>query len=81
MPERKKLEQGVKKLVDVKRLRGLIAEAKMSQAQVAKKIGVSENTFYSKMRTGKFYVYEAKRISEVLCIEHPEEIFFADKFA
>ena len=64
-------------MVDTNKLRGLIAERGLTGGQVAKKIGISDKTFYSKMKTGAFGVDEANKMIMVLNIENPCEIFFA----
>ena len=65
-------------MVDVKRLRGIIAERGLSQRKVAEEIGMTEKTFYRKMRNGIFGTDEASRLVEVLSIENPAGIFFAE---
>ena len=48
-----------------------------SMRSVAREIGLSETSFYKKMKTGQFSLREAEIISRSLQIEHPELIFFA----
>ena len=57
------------------KLRGIIAENNMSQAQVAKSIGLSEKTFYRKMKKGIFGTDEVKRLIDLLHIDNPVDIF------
>ena len=57
------------------KLRGIIAERGFSQREVAKQIGISEKTFYSKMKNGVFGTDEAERMIELLKIEDPATIF------
>ncbi|MBS5550307.1 MAG: helix-turn-helix transcriptional regulator [Oscillospiraceae bacterium] len=64
-------------MVAVNKLRGIIAERGMSQRQVAKYLGMTEKTFYSKMQKGVFGTDEAEKMIELLSIENPSEIFFA----
>lgn len=59
------------------KLRGIIAERGFSQREVAKKIGISEKTFYSKMKNGVFGTDEADRMIELLKIEDPASIFLS----
>lgn len=66
-------------MVDTNRLRGIIAERGTSQRQVANHLGVSEKTFYSKMKSGVFGTDEAEQLIRLLKIENPAEIFFAGK--
>lgn len=63
--------------MNVQKLRGIIAERGLSQREVAKAIGVSEKTFYSKMKKGVFGTDEAETMVELLQIENPADIFFA----
>lgn len=66
-------------MVDTNRLRGIIAERGTSQRQVANHLGVSEKTFYNKMKSGVFGTDEAEQLIRLLKIENPAEIFFAGK--
>nr|DAM23320.1 MAG TPA: SOS-response transcriptional repressor [Caudoviricetes sp.] len=59
------------------KLRGIIAERGFSQREVAKQIGISEKTFYSKMKNGVFGTDEADRMIELLKIEDPATIFLS----
>lgn len=61
------------------RLRGIIAENGLSQRDVAKAIGMSEKTFYSKMKNGKFGIDEAEAMIRLLKIENPAAIFLTPK--
>lgn len=61
------------------KLRGIIAERGFSQREVAKQIGISEKTFYSKMKNGVFGTDEADRMIELLKIEDPASIFLSTK--
>ena len=65
-------------MVDLTRLRGLIAECELSQRKVAHLMGMAEKTFYNKMKTGNFLLSEAARLIDILDIEDPAAIFFAD---
>lgn len=64
-------------MIDVNRLRGMISEKGMSQRKVAKILGMTEKTFYTKMRKGVFDSDEMQCMVDVLQIENPSEIFFA----
>ena len=66
-------------MVAVNKLRGIIAERGMSQRQVAKCLGMTEKTFYSKMQKGDFGTDEAEKMVELLSIKNPSEIFLAQK--
>lgn len=66
-------------MVATEKLRGIIAEQGLSQRQVAKKLGMTEKTFYSKMKKGVFGTDEVDQMITILKIENPVEIFFAQK--
>lgn len=61
------------------RLKGIIAENGLSQRDVAKAIGMSEKTFYTKMKNGKFGIDEAEAMIQLLKIENPAPIFLTSK--
>ena len=65
-------------MVDVNRLRGLIAERGLSQRKVAKLLGMAEKTFYSKMKSGIFVSTEMSALIELLDISDPTGIFFTE---
>lgn len=64
-------------MVATDKLRGIIAEKGLSQRKVAESLGVSEKTFYTKMKKGTFGLDEASRMIELLGIENPADIFFS----
>lgn len=64
-------------MVDTNKLRGLMAERKLTGAKVAEALGISDKTFYTKMKTGAFGVDEANTLVELLGITDPVKIFFA----
>lgn len=64
-------------MLDVKKLKGKIAEKGLTQAAVAKEIGMSETTFSRKMKSGKFGLDDAEKMISVLSINNPSDIFFA----
>lgn len=64
-------------MVKTDEIRGLIAKHGLSQADVAKAIGISSQTFYRHMESGVFGSDEMEKMIEVLHIENPGEIFFA----
>lgn len=57
------------------RLKGIIAEKGLSQREVAKSIGLSEKTFYTKMKKGIFGTDEAEAMIRLLEIKDPASIF------
>lgn len=68
-------------MIDTSRLRGIIVERGYSQRKVAAELGISETTFYNKMRAGVFNSTEISALIKLLDIRHPMEIFFADVVA
>ena len=63
-------------MVDTDRLRGLMAQHRLTQADVAKYLGIGTTTFYRKMKTQKFDTDECEKLIELLGIKDPT-IFFA----
>ena len=66
-------------MVETNKLRGIIAERGMSQRQVARQHGMTEKTFYSKMKRGVFGTDEVEKMINLLSIKNPIEIFLAGK--
>lgn len=62
--------------MNVAKLRGVIAERGFPQRKVAESIGVTEKTFYNKMKKGVFGTDEAEKMIHLLSIDNPSEIFF-----
>ena len=58
-------------------LRGRIAQKGTSQRKVARRLEITERTFYQKMKRGLFSSDEIFRMMEMLEIDDPREIFFA----
>lgn len=65
--------------MNVAKLRGVIAERGFSQRKVAESIGVTEKTFYNKMKKGVFGTDEVEKMIHLLSIENPADIFFDRK--
>lgn len=65
-------------MVDVDRLRGLMAQNRLTQADVAEYMGISINTFYRKMKKRKFDTDDCEKLIELLHITDPS-IFFETK--
>nr|WP_315022960.1 helix-turn-helix transcriptional regulator [uncultured Aminipila sp.] len=60
-------------------LRGKMAEKRMSQSELAKRIGMSENSLSRKLLgTRDFRLAEIIKIIDELQIQNPGEIFFAN---
>ena len=66
-------------MVNVKKLRGKMAEKDRTGIDMAKVIKKTPKTFYDKMKKGVFDSDEITAIVEDLGIENPMEIFFADE--
>lgn len=65
-------------MVDTDRLRGLMAQHRLTQADVAKHLGIGTTTLYRKLKQGKFDTDECEKLIELLEIKDPT-IFFAKK--
>lgn len=65
-------------MVATDKLRGIIAERGLSQRNVAKHLGMTEKTFYDKMKKGVFNSNEISEMISYLNIENPFNIFFAE---
>lgn len=63
-------------MIDTKELRDVIFNRGLSQRKVAKHLGMTEKTFYSKMKRGIFDSDEICEMVKLLEIENPCEIFF-----
>lgn len=73
------MKKGGKVLVDTNKIRGLIAERRLTQQEVSQKMGIAPKTFYEKMKKGVFSTDEADDLIHILKIDNPAEIFFADE--
>ncbi|WP_300081861.1 DUF739 family protein [uncultured Thomasclavelia sp.] len=63
-------------MIDTQKLKGIIAEKNTSQRQVAFALGMTEKTFYEKMKIGIFGSDEIDKMIELLEIKNPVSIFF-----
>lgn len=63
-------------MIRTDKLRGIMAQQNMSQSDVAKAIGITPKTFYSKMKKGVFGSDEIDAMIATLKIKNPGEIFF-----
>lgn len=66
-------------MINVNKLKGLISENDLSQRKLADMLGMSETTFYTKMKRGVFDSDEMEAMIEILKISNPIEVFFASK--
>lgn len=70
------VKKGDDDMIDTQKLKGLIAERGTSQRQVAFAIGITEKTFYKKMKIGVFGSDEIDKMINFLDISDPVPIFF-----
>ena len=66
-------------MVNVQKLRGVMAEKGRTGRDMAAIIKKTPKTFYEKMKKGVFDSDEIMAIVENLSIENPAEIFFAEE--
>lgn len=64
-------------MINTNKLRGIIIEQGKTQEDVARYIGITPKTFYTKMKKGVFGSDEIEKMIEYLNIESPMPIFFA----
>lgn len=65
-------------MIDTDKLRGVIAERRLSQKQVAEHLEMVPATFYAKMKKGVFDSDEISDMIAFLGITDPLKIFFAE---
>ncbi len=65
-------------MIDTNKLKGVIMERGFSQRKLAEELGMTEKTFYAKMKKGIFDSAEMSAMVEKLNISNPTEIFFAE---
>lgn len=65
-------------MIKTGKLKGLIVENGFTQQDVAKEIGITPKTFYEKMKNGVFRSDEIQIMIQMLHIEDPISIFFAN---
>lgn len=64
-------------MINVNKLRGVMAERGITGMDMAKIIKKTPKTFYSKMKAGVFDSDEIEAMVHALDIQNPIEIFFA----
>lgn len=74
-------DKGGEPMIDTNSLRGIIASRGLSQSKVAHMLGITEKTFYAKMKKGVFSSTELEAMIKILEIKNPVEIFFAPEVA
>jgi transcriptional regulator with XRE-family HTH domain len=63
-------------MIQVNELKGVIVKNGLSQKDVAKHLGISDKTFYEKMKKGVFDSDEIESMIHLLGINDPVQIFF-----
>ena len=66
-------------MIDTSELRGIIAREGLSQRKVAAELGITQDTFYRKMKRGVFDSDEINQMITLLHIQDPVAIFFTNK--
>ena len=66
-------------MVNTNKLRGIIAENKKTQSDIAKMLNITPKTFYGKMKKGVFGSDEIQIMIDELHIEDPMNIFFTKR--
>ena len=66
-------------MVDVNKLRGIIVERGLTGEKVAKLMNMSRKTFYLRMKDAKFNSDEMDKLIDILNIDDPMRVFFANK--
>ena len=66
-------------MIDVNKLRGKMAEKGRTGQDMARIIGKTPKTFYSKMQRGVFDSDEISAMVEDLGIDNPADIFFTNE--
>ncbi|MEG1567829.1 MAG: helix-turn-helix transcriptional regulator [Anaerovoracaceae bacterium] len=61
-------------MINTNRLKGLIVEKGYSQSEIAKRIGITPKTFYTKMDKGVFNSNEIDVIIHILSIKNPRYV-------
>lgn len=59
-------------------LKGIIVARRSNYSECARALGISLSSFTNKINSGKFYVSEARKLSEFLQIRNREYIFLRD---
>lgn len=68
-----------RRMIDTNALRGAIVAKGMTQQEVAKHLGITPKTFYSRMKKGVFGSDDMEKMIGLLSLENPAAIFFAEK--
>lgn len=63
-------------MINTDKLRGVFAENRKTQTDVAKMLGITPKTFYLRMKNGVFGSDEIQIMIDNLNIDNPIDIFF-----
>lgn len=63
-------------MLDIRELRAEMARSGINQKELARHIGISEQTLIRKMKTGNFSIPDAEKVVHILNC-NPMRIFFA----
>lgn len=66
-------------MVDVNKLRGIIVERGLTGEKVAELMNMSKKTFYLRLKEAKFNSDEMDMLIDILNIDDPMRVFFANK--
>ena len=66
-------------MVKTQELKGIIVARGTTQEAIARALGISNKTFYNKMKKGVFNTDEAAKMTRILKIENPADIFLSDE--
>lgn len=64
-------------MILVNDLRAMMVQKGYTQSDVAKMLGISDNTLTSRLKRGVFNSDEMYKLIDILDIKNPSEIFFA----
>lgn len=65
-------------MLNVRELKAEMVRHGYNQETLAKAIGMNPRTFYNRIKSGDFGVNEIEKIMDVLHLESPMDIFFAN---
>lgn len=68
-------------MVNVNKLRGAIAENRLTMRETARRIGMAQQTLARKMERGVFDSEDMDALIELLDLENPAEIFLVPRWA
>lgn len=65
-------------MVDTLKIKALVVERGMTQAEVARKMGMSRKVWFDRMKKKKFDSDEMYNLIHILDIDNPSAIFFVE---